>query len=99
MPKYFFNGVEYDNDEIQAAADENGVSFEDYINKALEKGLTIEEDEPGNDLDTVESSVSAGKEIKSGESSLEDTSSVLEENEIESVESEEEDDGSGFLEL
>ena len=97
MPKYFFNGVEYDNDEIQAAADENGVSFEDYINKALEKGLTIEEDEPGNDLDTVESSVSAGKEIKSGESSLEDTSLVLEEDEIEGVESTEEDDGSGFF--
>ena len=97
MPKYFFNGVEYDNDEIQAAADENGVSFEDYINKALEKGLTIEEDEPGNDLDTVESSVSAGKEIESGESSLEDTSLVLEEDEIEGVESTEEDDGSGFF--
>lgn len=97
MPKYFFNGVEYDNDEIQAAADENGVSFEDYINKALEKGLTIEEDEPGNDLDTVESSVNAGKEIESGESSLEGTSLVLEGNEIEGVESTEEDDGSGFF--
>mgnify|MGYP003643446638 CR=1 FL=1 len=60
MPKYFFNGVEYDNDEIQIAADENGVSFEDYVSKALDKGLTIEEDEPGNDLDTAESSVSAG---------------------------------------
>ena len=97
MPKYFFNGVEYDNDEIQIAADENGVSFEDYVSKALDKGLTIEEDEPGNDLDTAESSVSAGKEIESGESSLEDTSSVLEENEIDAVEDEEEDDGSGFF--
>jgi hypothetical protein len=97
MPKYFFNGVEYDNDEIQAAADENGVSFEEYINKALDKGLTIEEDEPGNDLDTVKSSVSAGKEIESGESRSEDTSLVLEENEIEAVEDEEEDDGSGFF--
>lgn len=97
MPKYFFNGVEYDNDEIQIAADENGVSFEEYVSKALDKGLTIEEDEPGNDLDTVESSVSAGKEIESGESSLENTSSVLEENEIEAVENKEEEDGSGFF--
>ena len=101
MPKYFYEGVEYDASEIQAAAEANNVSFDDYVTKAMEKGLTIEEDEPGNELNTIESSASVGKEQKAGESNLEDTSLGLNPNEVflteEEEKAEDEDDGSGFL--
>ena len=101
MPKYFYEGVEYDAGEIQAAAEANNVSFDEYVTKAMEKGLTIEEDEPGNELNTIESSASVGKEQKAGESNLEDTSLGLNPNEVflteEEEKAEDEDDGSGFL--
>ena len=76
IPKYFYEDAEYSVEELQEAADNNGVSLEEYIEKVKAKGLTIEEDKPGNELYTAESSVIAGEEQEDTESSLEDTSLV-----------------------
>ena len=97
MPKYFYNDAEYTPDEIQVAADQNGVSFDEYVTKALEKGLTIEEDELGNELNTTSSSVNVGKEQIDGEYTLESDSSGLNPNEVILEETEDEDDGSGIF--
>ena len=42
MPKYFYNGKEFSEDELSKAAEQSGVTIDEYISKA---GIEIQQDE------------------------------------------------------
>jgi hypothetical protein len=86
MPKYFYNGKEFSEDELSKAAEQSGVTIDEYISKA---GIEIQQDEVTKEevvqedfqTDPAKETASAGsiKTAVDTESTLADGSSDLQE--------------------